>query len=170
MAFSSSGCPESRMFSGITWKAEPIVTSEALIGWISFSSGIMPMSLQRRTPSPQRVLKSLSPGSGPRSRKTRIAGSGAIATAAMSVLRMSERRAMPDSSFAWLRISSAIAWSSSEPPISWRSSTTSASGTRFFAQRTMPMPMPARATVAPRPTAAVWARTRAPESPTGNRK
>ncbi len=103
----------SSRFSGMTWNAEPMVTSAARMG---VPSG----SRTRRMPCSHIVWRSSSCGSaaGARSRKRKIAGSGHAAMAPKSVLRMSLRRPKPDSLLASSKILTTFARTSSEPRVS----------------------------------------------------
>ncbi len=112
MAFSSSMCSESSMPSGMTWKTEPMVTSDALIG--------RPVgSFVRRMPDFQKVWRRSSFGSsaGAKSRTRTTPGSGKATRAPIIELRISLRRLNPDSLSASWNASTALARVASVPRV-----------------------------------------------------
>ncbi len=134
----------------MTWKTEPIVTSEALIG--RFSGSFMRRSGLKVGSSPgplgppfhqvrDRLLRGMTP-SEPPTWSTRPSGKRAIAPT--SVYFRSGRRVICEDPPSSASTRTTSARSASEARMTCRDSTTSWSGMRVLAQWTAPSPMPRR--------------------------
>lgn len=130
----------------MAWVSEPTVMS-------SGRSGCMVFSLMISEPAFHFEWRSLSPGSGPRSRSSTTPESGTRASAPKSVVRTSFRRPNCDSLVPAAKSARTWALTSGAAWIGWRSSTISSSDISVRAQWTAPAPMQNRARPSVRPRA-----------------